>query len=829
MSKFDVSMFLAEFFDEARGRLQSINQKLVLLEAAELDDAGLIQLRRDLHTIKGAAQMLGVQDISELCHVFEDAVNAATLEEKTDSLPMLQFLFDLHDTLQSRLKQTDTETRIDSALKKTQFEQLKKALDAKTQSLRIDSGQTHNSEQIKNAEQTNNSDQGKKPLRRKKKTKVPKNLIAAVMGNFENSLQQSHAASQGKHSDKMDKADETENEQPQTAVNAIDFRPDLAELELADKAGNKGSANFLRVDRSRLTHLSNQIVELASLRFRDDAPEQQLQSAVKDFRQLKDKLLSDSDIAPSTLAALQTLMDEHLRQIQQCSDAFRHQQQRSSQMLNGVRDQTLNLMLKPLNSVFSMFPRAVRDACKRSGKKVQLLVAGDAVEMDQLAAESLSEPLMHLINNAIAHGIERPKQRVQSGKPTEGQITICAKQQGNLIHLDVIDDGMGMDVNEIRDQAIVQSIVSASEAEDMDDSEILELIFRPGFSTQSVVTKLAGRGMGMSVVLDVMHELTGNIHIQTEPGKGTCFSMVFPVSLTVQMAKLFRIGEQRFAMLANLIVQVMPLKSQQIKIGSGPYRKGYIMYDGHRVPVIDLHESLAGQRFDHHSEHAKILIVEHLEGFLAMLVDEVLAKTEIMLREIDPYLKYYHPIGLMGCTIIDDGSVQLLLEPNGLKEMWRTAPDAAVLKPPVDTGQPASLHPVSPHSDADSPVFHQHILLVDDSSIALNIEKQMFEQMGFRVDTAIGGSDALEKIPLNDYDLMVTDLEMPDIDGIALIQQLQHEKQDKTFPIIIIASRESATECQRALDAGADAYLAKGQLKADKTELLELLSDLLND
>jgi len=634
MSKFDVSMFLAEFFDEARGRLQSINQKLVLLETAELDDAGLIQLRRDLHTIKGAAQMLGVQDISELCHVFEDAVHAATLEGNTDTLPMLQFLFDLHDTLQARLKQADTATRIDSALKKIQFEQLKKDLDAKTQALRIDSGQTHNSEQ------TNNSDQNKKPLRRKKKNKVPKNLIAAVMGNFENSMQQKQPTGQDKHSDRINETDEAEKKQPQAVVSIIDFRPDVAELELADKAKNKASGSFLRVDRSRLTNLNNQIVELASLRFRDDAPEQQLQSAVKDFRISKDKLLSDSDMPASTLSALQTLMDEHLRQIQQCSDAFRHQQQRSSQMLNGVRDQTLNLMLKPLNSVFSMFPRAVRDACKRSGKKVQLLVAGDAVEMDQLAAESLSEPLMHLINNAIAHGIEKTKQRLKCGKPAGGQITICAKQQGNLIHLDVIDDGMGMNVNEIRDQAILQDIVSVSEAGDMDDSEILELIFRPGFSTQSTVTKLAGRGMGMSVVLDVMHELTGNIHIQTEPGKGTCFSMVFPVSLTVQMAKLFRIGEQRFAMLANLVVQVMPLKSQQIKIGSGPYRKGYIMYDGHRVPVIDLHESLAGRRFEHNSEHAKILIVEHLEGFLAMLVDEVLAKTESMVREIEPDRKH---------------------------------------------------------------------------------------------------------------------------------------------------------------------------------------------
>jgi len=801
MSPFDMTVFLAEFFDEASARLTSINQKLVLLEAAELDEAGLIQLRRDIHTIKGSAQMLGVQDISELCHVFEDAMDYAVLAGNPDILPMIQFLFDLHDVLLSRLSHRDAKMRLDVALKKVQFEALKKNLLAQTEPVK---------KEVPKAGKSSIETPAKR-VRRKKKGKVAKSLIAAVMGSFETSLQQpAKATSNSTISQDM----ESTLKQP---VETIDFRPNLTELDGVEEQLHSSSGNFLRVDRSRLSNLSNQIVELASLRFRNDAPEQQLQSVVRDFRALKDKLLADPKLEAMTRSSLQDAMDSHLRQIHQCSDALRQQQQRSSVMLDAVRDQVLQLMLKPLNTVFSIFPRAVRDVAKRNGKKVQLLVAGDAVEMDQLAAETLTEPLMHLINNAVAHGIEEPEQRSACGKPPEGQITICASQKGNLIHLDVSDDGKGMDVDEIRLKAIADGMISASEAEDMDNSEVLELIFHPGFSTQKQVTELAGRGMGMSVVLDVMRELTGNIHIHSKLGQGTRFSMIFPVSLTVQQAKFFRIGKQRFGMLSNLIAQVMPLQQQQIKTASGPFRKGYIHYQGHRVPIINLHDVLVGgaTKPNDKPEYAKILVVEHLEGFLAMIVDEVLEKTEVMVRELDPYLKHYHPIGLMGCTIVDDGSVQLLLEPNGLKEMWRTAPDGEVAQV-TDTN---AIH---------APLFDQHILLVDDSTIALNLEKKMFEHMGFKVDTAISGSDALGKVDLNHYALMVTDLEMPDIDGITLIQRLHDDLHDKLFPIIMIATRDIESERQRALDAGAQAYFVKAQLKNEQKELLKTLTELLH-
>ena len=858
MSKFDVSGFLAEFFDEARNRLQIINQKLVSLEAGELDSAGLIQLRRNVHTIKGSAQMLGVQDISDLCHVFEDAVDLVATDLPANSLPTIQFLLDLHDSLQSRLEHQDAEVRLDITLKQAEFEELKREFKTDLEAIKADSSgapmateATDSNKALTATEATEATDSNKAPMaaeatdsnkdptaaevaaprkrvRRKKKTKVAHSLIAAVMGSIEVSLdkndtkeQESTEATQAEPAVKVEEtADEVkpvEVESAQESVNlteespviSINFRPDLPALNVEANSSQTKSGNFLRVDGTRLNQLSNQVVELAAVRHREDSAERQLLSLAREFRLMKDKIMSDNNENVAEMAPIQALLDRHLRQLQQCNTGLLQQQNHAFSMLDGVRDQLFGLMLRPLSSVFSIFPRTVRDLSKRSGKSVELLVTGDSVEMDQLAAESLTEPMIHLINNAISHGIETPEERVQCGKPEKGQITISAKQTGNTIQLNITDDGKGMDVDEIREKAITHNIISQSEADDMDRSEILELIFHPGFSTLEEASELAGRGMGMAIVLDVMSELTGNIHIHSEKGQGTQFSMTFPVSLTIQKAKLFRIASHSFAMLDNLIVQAVPLNDQEIQKGAGPFSRGYINFEAHRVPIIDLRDAMGGGVAE--SEQAKVLIVEYLEGFLAIVVDEIMNTSEVMIRELDPYLKHYQPVGLMGCTITNDGAVHLIIEPSGLKEMWRTAPDIDLLDQTI----------------SDNNKFDQRVLLIDDSRIALSIEKKMFEKMGFNVDTAMGGADALEKVGLNEYSLIVTDLEMPDIDGIALIKHFRH-KLKYTVPIIIIATRATEAERKRALDAGANAYIAKRQLKGGETKLMKLFSKLLN-
>jgi len=793
MTDFDTSGFLASFFDEARERLASVNRRLVLLESGNLEDEGLSLLNRDLHTIKGAAQMLGVQDVGAIAHLLEDVLVFTSEVEGPGAQPAVQFLFDLHDHLADRLRYEDSEVRIQIEQLSTQFQTIK-------------------AEYVQGrAKLTTEASRPVSPKRqRKKRAGINKNLIAAVMGTIENSIQadrsaivETENAQTAKESDKQ--------QQPDITTVEIDYRPVLSQIEAINSAQDDGSGNFFRVDRSKLNRLSNQIIELSSDRYRGDAMEAQLEKLHTDLKLLKNSIFSPQDQQQTVQSLkMQAELEQSLTNVQKTRESFRLHQKRSSVMLGSLRGQVFGLMLRSLDSVFSLFPRAVRDISKQSNKKVQLLVAGESVEMDQVAAEALSEPLIHLINNAIAHGIESPTERLQSGKPEEGQITIYAHKSGAGICIEVLDDGKGIDIEQVRRKAVEVGIVTQSEADDMDAAEALELIFHAGFSTRPMADQVAGRGIGLNVVSNVLRELTGTIHIQTEQGKGTKFTLTVPVSLTLQKAIEFMVDEKRFGILSNLVSSTLPLAGQEIKTGKGAFSQGYIDYAGHRVPVVDLHQILAGKQGHQTRTSAtnSVIMIEHLESFLAVIVDKLFDEKEIIVREIDPYLKHYHPLGLMGNAIADDGSVLLLIEPNGLKEMWRTAPAADIN-----------------HELLHQATFDHRMLLVDDSPIALDIERQIFESMGFKVDVAMGSADALEKLLPGKYELLVTDLNMPDMNGIRLVKQIKDLQSD--LPVLMLATRCNEDEQERAIRAGVGCYLTKRDLKDRENELIEALDHLL--
>ncbi len=795
MAEFDVSGFLASFFDEARERLLKVSQKLEQLDAATAGDQEITQLRRELHTIKGSAQMLGVGDIAEAVHLFEGLVDDAMAMQPAEREPAIRIMFDLHDLLKQRLQDVSGKPSLDIKAVKARIAGLSSAPDESPEA--ESKTATHEVPDTPSAK--------KKPGNRgkggrKRKPRVPSNLIAAVMGSLEGSLQP--PATGGSAAVKAKQRGQKKKSKSEVMV---DFRPDVAALSMDDVAADASSGNFLRVNRERISRLSNQIIELGSGRYMEAFPEQQLQTALQSFEALRQELAEIQGQDPG--AAWRSNFERNLRHLQGFGDAMRAQQRRSTGMLDDLRDQVLGLLLRPVGSLFSAFPHAVREAARRDEKQVQLLLAGESVEMDQLTAERLSEALLHLINNAVAHGIETPELRLSTGKPEQGQITVMASPKGNDVEIVIIDDGSGMDIELISQRAVAKGMISDQEAADMDDSEVMELVFQTGFSTSVEVDELAGRGMGLSIVQDVLHELTGTIDIQSTIGKGTQFTLTVPVNLSVRQAKVFSAAGDRFGLLDNVVRQVLPFNAVSVKRGLGPYSHGYIDFEDHRVPLVDLTGADLKQSQD---DARSVIIVEHLKGFLGLVVDRIEAEKEILVRDIDPYLKKYHPVGIMGCTITRDGSVLLLIDPDGLKEMWRTAPvpDLEAIDTSIGKGH--------------------RVMLVDDSTIALQIEKAMLERMGFAVDTAIGAADALEKIGLNHYNLLITDLGMPDMDGIGLSEQIRLLHAKRSLPVLMLAAIESEHEKERALAAGVDAYLVKRSLKGDMDGLISTITSLLN-
>jgi len=593
------------------------------------------------------------------------------------------------------------------------------------------------------------------------------------------------------------------------------YRPDMAQIEMKTTAQRHSSGRFLRVDAERLENLSNQVIELSTAQSRGHAFENVFLELAAELRGMQrewryfSKSYSDFDEAKrqSLMLSFERGFESQVRKHRRLKEEISVSQQRGELMHRDLRDQVLSLMLRPLDSVFSTFPRAVRDVAVRLNKRARLVIGGKTLEMDQGVAESLVEPLVHLLNNSVAHGIELPAVRKALGKPEEGQISVIARQSGSEVRIEVVDDGQGLDVERIKEVAVDRGVTTQIEADNMDSAEILEMIFRPGFTTKKEVDSTSGRGIGMNVVQDTIRRLTGSIRIHTEIGRGTRFVLSLPVSIAVQQALMFRMGNMRFGMLTHMVEQAIPLHKQDLQIGVGG--KKFIMYGKHQVPVVDMRRMLSGVDSDEGlSKTPNVLIAEHIEGYVGIVVDELMNDIEIVVRKLDPYIKRYQPQGLMGNTIADDGSVVMLLEPYGIKEMGRTAPDHDIA---IDVGEDDKLN--------------LKILLVDDSLIARAVEKSIFESIGFIVDTAIDGLDGLEKLKMQSYDMIVTDLEMPRLDGFGFVRRIRNQAEYEDLPLIVISTRESAEDRMRAMESGADTYMVKQHLNGD--EILKTVQALL--
>lgn len=773
MSGFDLSNFIASFFDEAKERLSSINQALVDFESGSLSDEGLNALRRDAHTIKGSALMLGVNDIGEVAHVFEDMVEALMEHPEWRDTLATQFLYDMHDMLGARLEDIEGLHLLDAKAVTQQYQNVLQSLqDGKKVIAATDSA----------------------------------NLVAEAS---------STEASSTELSEEKKIAEESEVEIDSDDVYDADIQSESSEISQADKdktrsfrpvvfntekktGARKTSGRFLRVDAERLESLSYQVIEMSTEQSRSSKDEQKLQEAHLNFRTLRREWrqihlnLEEYGHPAAAIQAMDEMFDMQLRQLKHLVQETRYQSERNLYGLKELRDHVLSLMVRPLDNIFSTFPRAVRDVASKIGKNVRLVVEGKTVEMDQGIADSLVEPLIHLLNNAVAHGIEDEQTRLAQGKPAQGQVTIIASQNGNEVRIEVIDDGRGIDTNIIKEVAVKRGVTTHDEAESMSSAELLELIFRPGFSTLAVADSLAGRGIGMNVVQNTIRRLTGNIRIESQIGHGSRFIISVPVSVAVQQAVMFRMGNEKYCMLTHMVDQVVAYKGQSISQNSAG--KTFFSYDSQQVPVVDLRHMLSTGDTQL-SPNPYILIAEHIEGFVGIIVDELLGDSEIVVHDLDPYLKRYQPQGLMGNTIIDDGSVVMLLEPYGIKEMGRTSPDQ-------------NLATQIPEEEQKN----FNILLVDDSLIAREVEKSIFEKLGFSVETAIDGLDGLEKLDAGEFDMVVTDLEMPRLDGFGFVRQMRNQSKYAETLVMVISTRESPEDRLRALEAGADSYMVKQHL-----------------
>ena len=457
-----------------------------------------------------------------------------------------------------------------------------------------------------------------------------------------------------------------------------------------------------------------------------------------------------------------------------------------------------------------------RQAAKETGKQIKLDIVGGSIEMDRGVLDRMTPAFEHLLRNAVAHGIESPEQREAAGKPAAGRITISVGQTGNDVSVEFADDGAGLNLTRIRERALAQGLLSPEQ--DVSDDEAAQLIFTPGFTTVSEVTGLAGRGIGMDVVRTEVNSLGGRIETSTQPGQGSRFTMVLPLTTAVTQVVMLRAGQVVLGVpssVVEIVRRVGPLELEEA------YRSGEFDLGVETIPFFwsgSLLQISSGSQ-EPPARTRPVVIFRSASQRVALHVDEVLGNQEVVVKNLGPQLSRLP--GLAGMSVLASGAVVLIYNPVALSNVYgeqvRMGASARSAVEPAASGEAADSTPVAASAaSVQAPL----ILVVDDSITVRRVTQRLLQREGYRVALAADGLQALERLQEEQPAVVLSDIEMPRMDGFDLTRNIRHDQKLQHLPIIMITSRIAAKHREHAMALGANHYLGKPY---SEEELLSLV------
>jgi chemotaxis protein histidine kinase CheA/ActR/RegA family two-component response regulator len=468
-----------------------------------------------------------------------------------------------------------------------------------------------------------------------------------------------------------------------------------------------------------------------------------------------------------------------------------------------VRDGAMGLAMVPVRQVVAGLPRVVRDLAAETGKDVRLALIGQDVELDKQVLDGVSDALKHLVVNAVDHGCESSADRLAAGKPAHSTVTVTARAAGGTVVIEVADDGAGIDEDSLRETAIARGALMPDSV--TSGAALHNLLFVPGFTTASEITETSGRGIGLDVVRAAVEGLGGMLELRTSPGSGTTFSLTLPVTLGVLRCLMAQVGGETFALPVPGIVESLSLKNAVVHSLAG---NPVVVRHGETLPLYDLGAALgvAGER-----QANAAVVVRHGDRQVAWAVDALDGERELVVKDLGPFLG--RPPVISGATIDGDGSVVCLVDLRELTDDGGTlvAASYATLADPTE-------------ADAGSRQRKPRVLVVEDSIGVRELERVILEGAGYDVTTAVDGTDGASHLAGEVADLVLSDVEMPGMDGYALTRTIRRTRGWEQVPVVIMTSRASADDQQAGLDAGASAYLLKTEF--DQEQLVETVRRL---
>jgi len=622
---------------------------------------------------------------------------------------------------------------------------------------------------------------------------------------------------------------------------AGDGQPGGTAVELSAMPGDSPAAavhatgDTVRVSLGKLDQLMGQTSELLLARMHSEQRHQDVQELLDEHRRWRrlwrqarsayiraTRRLRDahSPAMPAEGSAdLFTLLDflestqhyitESGRRLAALGQALAQDSLHLTALVDELQADIASVRMLPFATILGAFQRMVRDLARAGGKEAILVVEGAQVELDKHVLEMLKDPLMHLLRNAVDHGIEPPDARAAAGKPPAGTIRLTVSSRGNDIHVAVRDDGRGIDPQAVGRRALEAGLISELDVENLSDSEITALIFEPGFSTAQRVTPLSGRGLGLDVVRQRVEALRGRLWVENHPGQGATFHLIVPVSLTRTRCLLARIGEETYAIPLTSVTRITTIDPATVfAVESRPM----IEIDGRPIPLVHLATVLERPAPPAPLTPTSPVLILHSteQRQVAFIIDELVSEQELVLKALGEELGRVRNVA--GAAILGSGEVVIVLNPSDLIKSARRARAMIARAAEAATG-PEAGEPGPPR-----------ILVVDDSLTTRTLEKNILEAAGFRVRTATDGDEALRVLLEHPIDVIISDIEMPGLNGFDLTRRLKAYARWRDIPLILVTSRDSPGDRERGLQAGADAYVAKSEF--DQDELLRIIGQM---
>jgi two-component system chemotaxis sensor kinase CheA len=776
MADFDRSAFIARFQEEAGDLLQRLNEGVITLEGDSKNSELIDQMLRDAHTLKGSSRMVGLIDISDIAHRLEDIMVKVRDGEMEYTPDMTDHFFAALDAIVYLADNAgkDVELKIDlESLQKTLSDVAEggaPSADAPT----ADAGAPSSAADDPQAPPTDRA--------------------------FDADVED--------EGDEAAQIDETEGDEIEETAEAEEAGGGGGEGQ-GDEALRKKVQTTIRIRTSQIDHLLNLISEVVIAQIKSDQRAMELRQGLSEFSDIwnawirvkstlnamnaeEDGLLDD---VMEDIQTLDSLLADRRRGMASFTKAYADDAARTTIVVNDLQEQGMRLRMLPVSTVFNTFPRATRDLARSFKKDVELELEGGETELDKKVLEEINDPLIHIMRNAIDHGIETPEERKALGKPPAGRIYMGARQEGDHIVIEVSDDGHGIDPERVRASAIRKGYISEAEAQSMSDREAQYLIFEKGFSTSAIITEISGRGVGMDVVREfIVEKLKGSLDVRSELGKGTTFRLTIPLTLAIIRALMLRVGEQVFALPTASVEETLRIEPEEIIKVEG---REVIRRQRRTIPLVRLSDILGVPAAGHEGVKIPIATIGFSGHRMGFIVDALVGEQQIVIKTLGDHLAKVDNVA--GVTILGAGEVVPILNVPDLMDNARVRSGRKV-------GPEATEERAGPMS----------VLICEDSFTTRELERSIFEAAGYDVEVAIDGAQGLQKLKEGlGPDAVVSDVQMPNMTGFELTRAIKADPDLEDIPVIIVTSLERDEEKAEGIDAGADAYITKSVFNQD--------------